>query len=256
MDTLPTESEMILALQSRGLFPADVRAARAWYNIAIASKLQEIRDGSFATAVTARMSSWQKDYSQRFQLLTEPLSGEVRFVTKPFSSVVNKMFRQTILSAAPESFGFSDCFSTFDDLVRVTLASPYGDGPKFLAAKLRELADELKISRTVSERANDFGYYAIHFTFDTPVELLEFSRPNVVEVKLTGEIQLTTQLQLSLRTLTHKLYEVRRLTTNTNNEWKWDFSNELFRPSYTGHTLHLLESLLLDMKNAEEQYNG
>jgi ppGpp synthetase/RelA/SpoT-type nucleotidyltranferase len=256
MQRLPTEEEMIVALQGKSVFPNDVRVARNWYNTAVASKLQEIRDGSFATSVISRMSLWQKEYSNRFQLLTEPLSGELTFDAKPFSSVVNKMYREAILATQPREITFSDCFASFDDLVRITLASPYGDGPKFLVKKLLDLADELQISRKSSERANDYGYYAIHFTFDTRVELLEFAQARIAEVDLTAEIQLTTQLQLSLRTLTHKLYEVRRLKTEADKEWKWDFNSELFRPSYTGHTLHLLESLLLEMKDAEERADG
>jgi hypothetical protein len=250
--TLPTDEEMIAALQAKGLFPDDIRAATTWYNTAIISKLQEIRDGGFSTAVLAAIPTWQAEYSSRFQLFTEPSVTELDFVPKPFMSVVNKLYREAILSKEPSTFPFTECFSRFDDLVRTTLASPYGDGPIFIAEKLNNLAEERKLSKSVKRRGNDFGYYAIHFSYDTRVELLDFPKPEVVEVDLTAEIQLTTQLQLSLRTLTHKLYERRRLNMDTTTDWKWEFDNELFRPSYTGHTLHLLESLLLEMKNAED----
>jgi hypothetical protein len=64
------------------------------------------------------------------------------------------------------------------------------------------------------------------------------------------EIQLTTQLQEVLRSLTHPFYEAERLLRNPDKgKWKWDFSSGRFKVGYLSHTLHLLESVILETRD-------
>jgi hypothetical protein len=65
------------------------------------------------------------------------------------------------------------------------------------------------------------------------------------------EIQITTQLQEVLRSLTHKFYEAQRLqVVPDKGKWKWDFKSNRFKVGYLSHTLHLLESVILESRDS------
>jgi hypothetical protein len=250
--TSPSDEEQIQALVACGSIPADVHRAEVWYRDTLKSKLGEIQDGDFVKTVLSRLDAWSGEYSKNFPLLRDAPLGEIVFVIKPFKSVLNKLYRMNVLAEKPKLIAIGDCLPCMEDLVRTTVVCRFGDGPEFLANKLNELAVELGLTGEIKKRADQFGYYAIHFTFDTPIELLAFETRAIVAIDLTAEIQLKTQLHVSLGELTHRLYEVRRLSKPLGDAWKWDFDNPFFRSSFTGHTLHLLESILVDMKRLED----
>jgi hypothetical protein len=60
-------------------------------------------------------------------------------------------------------------------------------------------------------------------------------------------------LQSALRELTHKLYEVRRQKVEpTRAEARWDYASAQFRAEYLGHTLHLVDAMILELRNAQD----
>jgi len=249
----PTADDQMRELVALGCMPSDARRAQLWYDDLLSSKMAEIRNGPFSRSVLSNISAWANEYSSRFSLLRDPPPTELAFAPKPFLSVVNKLYRYNVLLSPASPVKFADCLAELDDLVRLTIVCRYGDGPEFLVSKLHSLALGMGLNPQTKKRADDFGYYAIHFTFHTPIDVLSFETREVLSISLKVEMQLTTQLQASLRDLTHELYEVRRLAPKPDNDWKWDFANPLFQPSYTGHTLHLLEGLLLAMKQNSEK---
>jgi ppGpp synthetase/RelA/SpoT-type nucleotidyltranferase len=249
---IPSYAEQVRALQAHDPQLANLHRAEVWYDGALGSKLTEIRNGSFAKNVLAQLPAWSQEYSRHFPLLRDATLEELQFTIKPFNSVINKLYRKNIIVGTTPPILFADCLDHFEDIVRETIVCRYGDGPDYLATKLSALAEQHNMQKLVKRRADEFGYYAIHFTYKTPVEVLDFTHAEIRTVNLTAELQLTSQLQASLRDLTHKLYEVRRMSPGTSDDWKWTFSSPYFRPSYVGHTLHLLESLLVEMKTQEE----
>jgi hypothetical protein len=70
-----------------------------------------------------------------------------------------------------------------------------------------------------------------------------------VNSKIEVEIQLTTQLQEVLKNLTHQFYQVNRLKPSRTSKWKWDYKTNRFRVGYLSHTLHLLESIIVEIRD-------
>ena len=236
----------------KNLVPLKTKGIRIWLNGALGANMTGISTGTFSRRLVEALPKWQGEYSENFKLLQSENLSEIRFVTKPFKSIVDKIYRLNIVEEADPKLPIADSLGKFDDLIRTTIICRFGDGPEFLANKFSELAGQLGIRSTIKKRADDYGYYAIHFLFETPVDILRFGTSDIITIQLKAEIQITTQLQASLRDLTHTLYEVRRLAPKANDDWKWDFASPYFRPSYTGHTLHLLESLLVEIKKSGE----
>ncbi len=73
------------------------------------------------------------------------------------------------------------------------------------------------------------------------------------DVNLQVEIQLTTQLQEILYKITHKNYEVLRdqRIEGDRSAWKWEVKTNRFRAGYLGHTLHLLEAIIMDLRDED-----
>ena len=56
-------------------------------------------------------------------------------------------------------------------------------------------------------------------------------------------------MQEVLKDLTHKFYEKQRVSIDKDkSKWKWDFSSSRFKVGYLSHTLHLLESIILESR--------
>jgi hypothetical protein len=118
------------------------------------------------------------------------------------------------------------------------------DGPKFVCAELSTYCADKNIPCHYRELSTDAGYYAWHFYFKAPVEIMPLGGD--VESRLMWvEIQLTTQLAEVIGALTHGLYEERRTgRSSQDGDWKWDANSQRFRSAYLGHGLHLLEGII------------
>ena len=143
-------------------------------------------------------------------------------------------------------------FTYLNDIVRGMLVCRYIDGPAFVAEALRAHAEDVGVQSRYASRQNDAGYYAYHFYVTVPIEI------NTIDwiaehVNLQVELQLTTQLQEVLKDLTHGFYEeVRVLPAPLGDDWKWQFETPRFKGSYIGHSLHLLEGIILALKREVE----
>jgi VCBS repeat-containing protein len=112
-------------------------------------------------------------------------------------------------------------------------------------------------SRSYSQERDD-GYYAYHLYVTFPVKVFDLSW-NVVDVTSEVEIQATTQLQEVLRSLTHHFYAANRLQRDRSGKWKWEFGSTQFKVGYLSHTLHLLESVIVESRDrllSEDRRNG
>lgn len=182
-------------------------------------------------------------------------SSEVELIKKPFVSLVDKSLRRNVLENqvfpnAPSDGWFIPevWFRLNNDTVRTVVACKYIDGPQFLVRALQAHAKELNLDYRSKSQQNDDGYYAYHFWVRLPVDLTSFDWQTRRE-DVWVEIQVTTQLQEVLRSLTHRIYEARRLDSGTDaNTWKWEVDGARFRAAYIGHSLHLLEALILKLR--------
>jgi hypothetical protein len=185
------------------------------------------------------------------------MTDEFRVLRKPYESAVVKSFRINILRNKafpnPPADGWitpSNWYTRFDDLVRGTLVCRFLDGPKLLAGALGEYAGSLGLDSRHVPRSTDDGYYAFHQYTRFPAEVVDADW-ETQETKVELEIQLTTQLQEVLRELTHPLYEEARIATARRDDgWKWDHDSPRFRTSYLGHTLHMIEAVIVQVRDS------
>lgn len=185
---------------------------------------------------------------------------ELHLLQKPYSSMLDKSLRKNVLEnpsfPKPPKDGWfvpETWFAQNNDIVRSTLVCKYIDGPKFLVSRFEERARVLGLSLRSKSQQNDDGYYAYHFYVRLPVELDWFdwrSKTESVEI----EVQITTQLQEVLRALTHKLYEVRRLASASDpHSWKWEVMTKRFKAAFLGHTLHMLEAAIVELRDSKDE---
>jgi hypothetical protein len=183
---------------------------------------------------------------------------EVNPITKSYTTTVNKSFRHNIIwndnFPDPPDRGWatpSNWFSIFNDIVRGTIVCKFIDGPLFLAERLKAYAHNHNLDSRYTSQQKDDGYYAYHFYVKIPVELLLNEADTTVNVEI--EIQLTTQFQEVLYKITHRYYEhLRNQRTPDPDKWKWEVKSNRFRAGYLSHTLHLLEAIILELRDSND----
>jgi ppGpp synthetase/RelA/SpoT-type nucleotidyltranferase len=178
----------------------------------------------------------------------------VNLQIKPYASVVSKAYRYNCLNNSrfprePKDGWYtgSNFYWKVNDLIRACVVCRYADGPSFVAQRIRDHAVSHGLSFECYPMNNDAGYYAYHCYIRIPsFALVEGS---VSEGDVSLEIQITTQLQDAMRELTHSLYADDRMQSSNSRDWKWAFNSRKFKTSYLGHTLHLLEGLIVELKS-------
>ena len=213
------------------------------------------------------LENFLKDSSQAYLGKTgaELFMGDLpspKLIVKPYESVINKSFRYNVLEnsnfpAPPPGDWASpnNWFLRFDDTVRSTMVCKFIDGPLFLAEKLKEYAEGYGLVSRFASKQKDDGYYAYHYYVKLPVELFLSGAPTVVDVDI--EIQLSTQLQDVMYDITHRYYEGLRIQKEVDpGAWKWEVGSNRFRAGYLSHTLHLLEGIILELRNGDRPAVG
>jgi hypothetical protein len=188
---------------------------------------------------------------------------------KSFESSVNKAFRWNVLnndewdrppprrpSTAPESievdpedvrywYGPHNWIQDFPDVFRIRLVSMYFDGVRFLAERVRGLAEtttdhppELRYIASLD------GYHAAHIWVYHTLTVLDYDSRDFVPVQLRLEIQVTTTIQAAIVQMLHRVYEDWRVN-GVPDSWEWDYENPAFSVNYLGSTLHYLEGMIV-----------
>ena len=180
---------------------------------------------------------------------------------KPFSSFLEKTFRQNVLknpdwpSPPPDGWYFpTNCFARINDLLRTTYVVKYLDGVDFLFEQFSRIAQDLGLTVRTDYEARDEGYYAGHFNVE-----MSFSIPEQTwdtrSIRMRVEIQITTQLQEVIRKLLHQHYENRRIDINPiTKKWQWDYRKDTFSANYLGHILHYIEGTILEVRDKERKH--
>lgn len=172
---------------------------------------------------------------------------------KPYESVINKLYRKNVLWNANWPHepvkGWAHvrrCFGELNDLLRTQIVCKFIDGPALLAKHLSEAARLRGLEPESSTRGRFEGYYAYHWYTHLLIDTLG-NGGKLQEVQLSIEIQLTTQLQDALNTITHGFYEITRSAPDEHG-WEWDVRSPRFRAGYLSHTLHMLEGIILELR--------
>ncbi|WP_315755339.1 hypothetical protein [Bradyrhizobium sp. SZCCHNRI2007] len=186
------------------------------------------------------------------------------FSTKPYQSSVDKTFRKNCnwnrSFPKPPREGWltaKSWFKVLDDLIRTNLVCRYIDGPERVCRSIAEGANKHGIAADFSPRATDQGYYAYHCYLRFPADLVAHDNNEVEAGYVNVEIQVTTQLQEILRELTHPFYQSRRLQEQRPAIVdRWDFGSKQFTASYLGHTLHLIEGMIVQLRDTTSSRPG
>jgi hypothetical protein len=213
--------------------------------------------------IEKKLHEWALEYELNTQSSLFMKEPSLQFITKSYESVVDKTFRINALwnkkyPNSPPKMGWitpDNIFSNINDLVRTYLVCKFIDGPKFLTEKLEIYCNSKNMRCECYSQERDEGYYAYHFYLYDYVDVLDSNWKSIKTLAIT-EIQLTTQLQEVLKDLTHQYFEVTRLEPkSSDNKWKWEVGSNRFRSAYMCHTLHLLEAIILDLRDTALEGN-
>ena len=192
-----------------------------------------------------------------FALASGSRAPDFAFTTKPYDSVVDKTFRlncnwnRAFPKEPAQGWVKSvNWFSSLDDLIRTALVCRYLDGPELVCRAISEKASKLGLVSEFGPRATDEGYYAYHCYVKIPVNLMTGLVGTISQTDVEIEIQVTTQLQEVLKDLTYPFYRIRRIGTRRAPPMeRWDFNTAQFKSSYLAHTLHLIEAMIVQLRN-------
>jgi ppGpp synthetase/RelA/SpoT-type nucleotidyltranferase len=254
----PTYNDYIADV-TRELGFLDETAASQAYEFNIRAAKQALEQSSRIIDLYSALSAAGATYAPgRPELLlqSQNLESDVRFGTKPFKSVIDKLHRRNVLynrrfPDPPLEGGITPLrlYEDMDDLIRTRIICKYMDAPRFLCLWLSDHCNSKNIQHNYRELSTDAGYYAWHFYFKHSSEIM--LNGSVVYKDIWVEVQFATQLSEVLTLLTHELYKNRRVAASKKDDkrWKWDPGSSEFRSAYLGHGLHLLEGLIKALKD-------
>jgi ppGpp synthetase/RelA/SpoT-type nucleotidyltranferase len=188
-----------------------------------------VENHSFFQALTVQLEELSNEYEKTTNSELLMSLHNFKLVKKTYESAVDKSFRINVLwnDKFPEEpkKGWvtpKNLHCYFNDGVRGYLVCRFIDGPRFIAERLRSYAKSLDLKGDFYSQEREEGYYAYHFYLTLNVPFIDESFRRT-ESDIQVEIQLTTQLQEVLKSLTHQFYQVNRLEPNRTSKWKWDY---------------------------------
>jgi len=227
------------------------------YDSNLKSALDSISQHTFIMELEKELQLWLSEYKRDRSSDLFMIPPILNLAPKPYKSSIDKCFRTNVIwnekyPNAPKMGWVTpvNVYSILNDLIRTRFVCKFIDGPRFVTEKLGEYFKAKGQQCEVYSQENDRGYYAHHFHTWFDVEIMDSKWDASIE-KIQLEIQVTTQLQDILDSLTHPYYEISRINPEPrdDNQWKWDTKSNRFRSAYMGHTLHLLEAIILDIRD-------
>ena len=241
-----------------------------WYQNVTAVGLRAFEQSTFWQKLQVQLPVWDGEFKadhDAFRLLEPEQPREIK--CKSFNAAVNKAFRWNVLEnaiwpdppeKAPSSasgveeldpddvrlwFGPNNWLTDFPDIFRTRLVTTYFDGVRYLAGKVRELA-ELTTTPPPNLRfmASLDGYHAAHLWVNDRVETFDYDTGDIIPVQIRLEVQVTTAIQSSISDMLHRVYEEWRVAGRPPN-WEWDHESPAFSVNYLGSTLHYLEGMIV-----------
>ena len=253
-------------------FQDDLNDGRAeqWHEQVTVKGVNDLRGSLFWTELQDQLPVWNAIFKadhDNYDLLAPDQPKDIG--SKSFLSSVNKAFRWNVLnndawdfppekrpSSAPSGgdldpedvaywYGPHNWIQDFPDVFRIRLVTMYFDGVRFLAEKVRELAegttDRLPELRYI---ASLDGYHAAHIWVYHTLTVLDYESRDFVSVEVRLEIQVTTTIQAAIVQMLHRVYEDWRVN-GVPDAWEWDYENPAFSVNYLGSTLHYLEGMIV-----------
>ena len=190
---------------------------------------------------------------RKLSLLAPPGKPPV-LLAKPWDSLIDKCYRKNVVKnslfpKAPPGGWITEenWLDMIHDVVRATVVVRYLEDIVTVANLLEKVAvanDAVKIK--VSYKARDEGYYAVHVSIPMRLQYGEFQGENLF-VNIQVELQLCTQIQEVIRSLTHVFYKKRRVKQRPRGQkWQWECESDEFVPNYLGHMLQFADGMIMN----------
>ncbi len=205
-----------------------------------------------------RTADEQSIFDTGQSLLARPGSAP-EVMAKPWNSVILKTYRLNVIDneawpdepAEPGGWLTAETwFTRVKDLVRTTIVVRYIDGVEAVKALIQHAAELSHLAVAISWEAKNEGYYALHATIS--ISLTHFAEGRQLDSIVPVEIQVCTQIQDVIRSLTHTFYEGRRrLPKREGAVWQWDYKCPEFTPNYLGHLLHYADGMIVNVRDRE-----
>lgn len=181
-------------------------------------------------------------------------------LTKPYDSFLHKTFRKNVLAndrwPGPPKNGWikpDNWFTRINDVLRTLLVVKYLDGVEYLSDAIGTFCNNASVQQHVDFEAKEEGYYAAHIYITKQYEIPQVTW-DTQQIQAQAELQITTQLQESIRRLLHHYYEARRThgSTQQTQKWQWNYKSDEFAANYLGHILHYVEAMILEIRDKQE----
>jgi hypothetical protein len=214
----------------------------------------ELAASPFWTEWVANLNVYHDQYLVNTGYLLLMPNPKPEVLTKSFRSVLSKSFRQNIVrnerwpDEPAEGWVLpSNWIGKMNDIARTVIAVKYLDGVEFMAEQTKALATKLSLNSRMDFEAKAEGYYAGHLYTYHELEVQKLNW-DMERVRVSFEIQITTQLQEVIRLLLHKYYEDRRTKSRSDTKWQWEYRSDEFVANYLGHILHYVEGMIMDVR--------
>lgn len=191
---------------------------------------------------------------------------EIKLESKGWDNFISKVWRKNVVQNVnwdTDNWDKKKCepnggwvtpdnwYDKIHDIVRTQIVVKYFDGVKFLLDKIYNHFVNCGFLCTPDWEAREEGYYAAHLNI-----IRDYSLPVGIEIqkmKVSIEIQVTTQMKDVITALTHKYYErKRKILELPDVKWQWDYHSDEFLPNYIGHILHYIEGAVMQIREGEE----
>ena len=253
-----SKNDYIQWAQGKGLLPSDLNKFKLLYE----SNLSNINNTIEKSDVRSDIGMWLHQAGHKYLHDTNFIlsdSFELKILLKPFDSTIEKLYRKDCLlnnKFNPDNIdnliNHRTLYNRIDDLFRTRIITRYVDGPGFVVDFIRDkLASTHNIEINERKLATQAGYHGQHvyIPFDSTILIEDDNGLVTKEIVVYFEIQFYTRMQDLMRELTHGIYEQNRVTRGKNQDWKWDFGSQEFKAGYLGQTLHMLDAMLLELRD-------
>ena len=253
------------------------RTADKWYEITTDHCIAALNRSEFWRQLQTALPDWSVEFSaehEGYPLLAVDLQPK-EIQRKSFRSAINKSFRWNILSndnwpdpperspsTSPEPgetdrydgsawYGPKNWLLDFPDIFRTRLTTTYFDGVRYLADKVKNLAEETtSTAPELKYKASLEGYHAAHVLSYHDLDIIDYENGGLVRVQVSLEVQVVTTIQDTIINMLHSVYDNWRLN-GTPPDWQWDYRNPAFSVNYLGSTLHYLEGMIVLARDQE-----
>lgn len=258
----PTDVDSFVAWLSKN-HKYDHRRYTNYYRLAVDALEQSFVKSAFWIGFNKFLADVNAEYQEIHgkSLLESVNVPEIN--QKSLKSVIEKAYRKDVLNnekfpEEPPKGGWilpANWFTSLHDILRTTIVVKYLDGVEFIVQRMSQYAVSHNCGYTFDYEARDNGYYAAHTGVQMTLQMPNYVDLDYVAVKVSVEIQITTQLQWIIKDLLHTYYELDRIGhTDKSYQWQWDYKSPRFNTNYLGHMVHFVEGMVVDLRDKQRQH--